>query len=245
MDDQVLSLSRRGHLARDTVAAVDQLRRHGYQIGIQLMIGLPWQSAASLQETACRVASLSPSFVRIYPTLVLKHSDLANWYNAGRYTPLPLHRAVDQAKDLYLFFYARGIAVVRMGLQASEGLDSGTTIIAGPYHPAFGHLVHCRIFFVLARRLLKSMPALPKTVTLKVHPRSVSRLLGPKRAHIDALKNELGLGSLEIGLESGQRTDAVSLAGTSASVSYSDLAADIWNPVESNQKGDEVRCDCD
>jgi histone acetyltransferase (RNA polymerase elongator complex component) len=60
--------------------AVTLLKKHGYKVGLQLMIGLPGQSAKSAFDTAEQIAALSPDFVRIYPTIVLNQSPLARWY---------------------------------------------------------------------------------------------------------------------------------------------------------------------
>ncbi|MBT8364960.1 MAG: hypothetical protein KJP23_09655 [Deltaproteobacteria bacterium] len=37
-----------------------------------------------------KIAALQPDLVRIYPTLVVKNSRLAGWYQNGTYTPLSL-----------------------------------------------------------------------------------------------------------------------------------------------------------
>ena len=65
---------------------------------------------------------------------------------SGKFLPLSLDEAVDRVKALYLFFQDKAIPVIRMGLQASEELNSDKTVLAGPYHPAFGHLVLSSIF---------------------------------------------------------------------------------------------------
>ncbi|MCK7505801.1 MAG: hypothetical protein MZV70_18105 [Desulfobacterales bacterium] len=66
------------------------LKDRGYEIGLQLMVGLPGDDEAGLLETGRRIADLDPAFVRIYPTLVLAGSLLAEWFRAGRYRPLSL-----------------------------------------------------------------------------------------------------------------------------------------------------------
>jgi len=198
MDDRVLDMAKRGHSAFDTQQAVTLLKNRHYQIGLQIMVGLPKEDEAISLSTAYRISELEPDFVRIYPTIVLKRSLLARWYENGTYRPWSLERSVAHVKTLYLFFKKKNIPVIRMGLQASEDLDSGAAILAGPYHPAFGHLVHSEIFMDMATELMENM-AFPKdSVTLKVHPKSISKMRGLKNKNVNALKKRFLLQSLNI-----------------------------------------------
>ena len=104
MDDNVLTLTGRGHTAADTVSAVALLKRNGYTIGLQMMTGLPGDDEKRTCQTGRLVAGLEPEFVRIYPTVVLKNSILADWYQSGRYQPPSLIDSIAIVKRLLLFF---------------------------------------------------------------------------------------------------------------------------------------------
>jgi len=198
MDDRVLATVKRGHSASDTIHAVTLLKNRNYQIGLQMMVGLPGENEAGSLSTAYRISELEPDFVRIYPTLVLKNSLLARWYENGTYRPWSLERSVALVKTLYLFFKKKDIPVIRMGLQASENFDSSAAILAGPYHPAFGHLVHSEIFMDMATELIENKSFPKDSVTLKVHPKSISKMRGLKNKNVHALKKRFLLQSLEI-----------------------------------------------
>ncbi|MFZ5573277.1 MAG: elongator complex protein 3 [Thermodesulfobacteriota bacterium] len=195
MDDQVLRLSQRGHTAMDTIRAVDLLKRSNYRIGLQMMVGLPGDSAEASIATAREVIRLKPDFVRIYPTVVLAGSPLADWVREGTYHPLSLETSVTLVKQLYLLFEQSGIPVARMGLQTSETL-SPETVIAGPFHPAFGHLVHSEIFLDLAVEALKAATSIQGHAVIRAHPRSVSRVHGEKNRNIKLLCRMFALESL-------------------------------------------------
>ena len=198
MDDGVLRLSQRGHTALDTRRSVKLLKEHSYAIGLQMMVGLPGQDESSAMTTALEIAGLLPDFVRIYPTIVLKNSRLETWYQNGTYEPLALDAAVNQVKNLYGFFREKQIPVIRMGLQASESLDFDGTVVAGPYHPAFGHLVHSEIFFdKAAAELTPETTPIHKTVFF-VHPSSISKMRGLKNANIKRLKTIFQIDSIEL-----------------------------------------------
>jgi radical SAM enzyme (TIGR01210 family) len=198
MDDGVLALSNRGHTVQDTEKAVGLLRENNYQIGMQLMLGLPGDDEARAIKSAEKAAALSPDFVRIYPTVVLKNSPLARLFQKREYVPLSLEAAVSLTKKLYRVFESRTIPVIRMGLQASQDLDAGAAILAGPYHPAFGQLVYAELFLDKARLLLQNLENNPESITLQIHPRSLSRLQGIRNRNIQTLKNEFSLQSIAI-----------------------------------------------
>jgi histone acetyltransferase (RNA polymerase elongator complex component) len=212
MDDRVLATVKRGHSAADTRLAVSLLKDRCYQIGLQMMVGLPEEDEAGSLSTAYRIGELEPDFVRIYPTIVLKNSLLARWYENGTYRPWSLERTVDHVKTLYLFFKKKNIPVIRMGLQASEDLDSGTAILAGPYHPAFGHMVHSKIFLDMATATLKGQGISRDAVALKVHPRSISKMRGLKNNNVDILKKRFHIKQLEIIPDSSIAQDRLALS---------------------------------
>lgn len=198
MDDRVLALSSRGHTAADTVTAVGLLKKFSCQIGLQLMIGLPGDSDATTMDSARQVAALKPDFVRIYPTVVLTDSPLAVKYRRNEYEPLSLETAVTLTKHLYLLFRQNQIAVIRMGLQASDELADNAVVLAGPYHPAFGHMVYAEIFLDKATELLKNKPSKTECVTFCVNPRSVSRLQGIDGHNFKTLKQNFALTDIRI-----------------------------------------------
>ena len=111
MDDRVLANTKRGHSSSDTVKAVQRLKEFDYEIGAQLMVGLPGDDPGRLLASARRVAELEPDFIRIYPTVVVAGSPLATLYKAGRYRPLPLEDAVTQVKELYRKFLQQQIFI--------------------------------------------------------------------------------------------------------------------------------------
>ncbi len=198
MDDTVLQRSLRGHTALDTRLAVPLLKERGYDVGLQIMIGLPGQDESSAVSTAHEIADLLPDFVRIYPTIVLKNSRLETWYQNGSYAPLALDAAVSQAKTLYGFFREKQIPVIRMGLQASESLDLEGTVVAGPYHPAFGHMVHAEIFFDKAAAELALETTRIHKTSFFVHPNSLPKMRGFKNTNIKRLKTIFQIDSIEL-----------------------------------------------
>lgn len=188
MNDHVLAAAQRGHTADDVEKAVAALRQVGLEIGIQLLLGLPGDSRTSLRRTVQQVIALRPDFIRIYPLLVLRGSGLVALHEQGRYTPLSLSKAVIQAAFMKKRFAQAGIRVVRMGLQAGAELEA--SLLAGPWHPAFGELVSSRLMLRQTRQLLAQ--ATTKTVYLSISSRDQSVFRGMKSANVERLR-QLGL----------------------------------------------------
>ncbi|MGW8193782.1 MAG: elongator complex protein 3 [Desulforhopalus sp.] len=183
--DRVLAAARRGHSAAQSIEAFRLLKKAGLQVGLQLMLGLPAESSRSLLRTIDTVIGLRPDFVRIYPALVIQDSGLAELYQAKRYRPLSLHKAVALSARCCLKLENAGIKVVRMGLQPSKSLEKN--ILAGPYHPAFGELVRSRIWLKSLRAEISRIDPRRK-VQIYVSPRDVSAVVGANRSNIKKLE---------------------------------------------------------
>ncbi|MCF8037147.1 MAG: radical SAM protein [Desulfobacteraceae bacterium] len=187
-DDAVLERIKRGHSAADCFRAAQMLRNGGFRLGCQIMTGLPGEDENSAVGSAKAVAEMKPDFVRIYPLVVVSGSVLAAENQTGRFAPLDLEACIRRMAKLYRIFSEKGIPVVRMGLQASEELNAPGAVLAGPYHPAMGHMVLSRIMLEHARQRLDAAGELPAAVTLRVHPANISRMRGLKNTNMDALK---------------------------------------------------------
>ena len=115
MDNEVLRQARRGHTREDTCQAARLLKAAGLYMGMQMMVGLPGDTARTAMATAKAICDMAPDFVRIYPLIVLKGSPLARQYAKGHYTPLALADCVGLVKEIYTLFTDGNIPVIRMG----------------------------------------------------------------------------------------------------------------------------------
>lgn len=196
MDDRVLALSGRGHRSADTVRAVHLLREQGFAVVLQMMTGLPGADPEGDLGTAKRLAELRPAGVRVYPTLVLRGTPLAELWTRGSYTAQSVEEAVETCAPILALFRLEGIPLLRLGLHPSRELEE--KLLAGPYHPALGELVHSRLYRCEAERLLAAEAALPRDLTLLVHPSSISKLTGHGRENLLWLKARFGLNTLSV-----------------------------------------------
>lgn len=140
-DDEVLRLSRRGHTTRQVYEAVALIQEYGFQLGIQLMVGLPGDTLAKSIFSAEETVRLGPQLARLYPTIVLDETDLLEEYKRGNYVPLSREEAVERTKAMYRILDDAGITILRVGLKSSDLIGDGGAVNGGTYHPAFRQLV--------------------------------------------------------------------------------------------------------
>ena len=214
MVEEVLRCSKRDHTVDDVEKAAELLHDGGFEVGIQIMVGLPGDDAQGYARTVDRVIRLNPHFVRIYPTLVLKGTPLEKWYRSGRYTPLSLKEAVDLCKRAFLKFQRAGIPVIRLGLQSTPELETRDCVVAGPYHPAFGHLVESSLFYDMASCLMgKSRQS--RIPYARVSPSDLSNIRGQKNQNLYQLKYRFGLRDIQIEVDEEQpRGSLILINGT-------------------------------
>ena len=199
MMDEVLFLSRRGHSGADIVSAAVRLKQFGFEVGLQLMIGLPGDTYELFVETMDRVINLKPDFLRIHPTLVLRGAPLETLWKTGRYAPLSLEETIRWLKKGLLTAEKFGIRVARLGLQPTEGLEKH--FLAGPYHPALRHCVDSQIAFDMAEHLLRNNSGGSHALFL-CNPREISNLRGQRNENVRKLREQFELRAISVqGLE--------------------------------------------
>ncbi len=203
----VLELSQRGHGPWDAERAVTRLRNEGLRVGLQLMPGLPGGSFAEARYSLAHALRLRPDFLRIYPTVVLTGTALENSWRHGDFVPLTLDEAVELCAELLWHCRMAGMPVIRLGLQSSHELDSGSAVLDGPYHPAFGQLVRSRLW----RRALETAAVDSVARQVQVAFADLSDALGHRRANIDYLLQRFG--SFNIAAQDGLARDTFVMDG--------------------------------
>lgn len=180
LNDNVLSSNNRGHTAADVINSSKLIKKYGFGLGLQMMTGLFNDCAEFDILTAESIIDLEPDAVRIYPTIVLKNTDLAALYYDKKYHPQTLEEAVTLCSKLLVMFYNANISVIRLGLHSIEE-DS---YIAGPWHPAFSELCYSRIFF---EKAIKSITK-PGDYNIYVNPSDISKMTGQHKDNIIKLQ---------------------------------------------------------
>jgi len=201
LSDEVLSASGRGYAAETAIAACRKVVEKGFQLGVHLMLGLPKDTKATSLKTLDEIINIQPHFIRIHPTLVLKNTELARHYYAGEYQPLSLVEAINWCKEMVIRCEKAKVPVARFGLQPSPELCKPGTVVAGPFHPAFGELVksalaYDRMNIQLSELLEKQRET--SEVTFYVPARELSIYRGQHNQNLIQLKKAWNVNSISI-----------------------------------------------
>lgn len=186
MDEQVLRLNNRGHSAADVIAASQLIKQNNISLGLQMMTGLYGDTPQKCIATAEKFIDIKPDTVRIYPTVIIKNTLLDELHSAGKYSSFSLEETVDLCAELLQMFEQNNIAVIRVGLHASENIQKEMT--GGVYHPAFRELCESRIFY---RQILEKFTALGgNRFVIFTDKKYISKIIGQNSGNKKALDKQ-------------------------------------------------------
>ncbi len=195
--DSVLITANRGHTISDIVRACNLIKAAGFSLGLQMMIGLPGDEGYSSFETSLKMISLKPDFVRIYPTLVIKNTELEKMYQNGYYDPFTLEEAVEITASVYKQFLMAEIPVIRIGLQPTDDLSEGSSLIAGPYHPSFRQIVESALYKEAIEDALEEIDVIDR-ITLYVPAKEISNVVGLNRSNLDYFEKKYSIKKIKV-----------------------------------------------
>ncbi len=97
IDDNIYRLINRGHKVRDVIEATRTLKDAGLKVGYHIMPGLPGSNPEKDIEMAERIfkdPGFKPDMLKIYPTLVVKGTELYEIWRNGLYKPYSLEETI-------------------------------------------------------------------------------------------------------------------------------------------------------
>ncbi len=153
MSDDVLKKSGRGHTADDTRRASAMIIENGFRLGLQMMTGLPGDTFETSLNTAREFVNMGANETRIYPTLVIEGTKLAEMYRKVEYTPPASDETISLLCRLIKIFEDAGVIILRIGLHPTE--ETGIAgIIAGPEQTALREKALTELWWEELKQLL-------------------------------------------------------------------------------------------
>ena len=196
-NNYILAKSKRGHTFEDVKIASKLIRKHGFILGHQMMVGLPESTALDEITTAKSLIKLKPKIVRIYPVLVIKNTELEDMYKKGDYIPLSINQAVERCKEVVKLFNDKNIEVIRIGLQNTEEItdpkEDSSQVVAGPYHPAFRQLVESSMWYDTIVDDIKKINTKVVKIKILANSTNINNIIGHKKENIIKLKDTYDL----------------------------------------------------
>ena len=183
-NDKILVKSGRGHKFDAIENAAKLIRKRNFELGLQMMLGLPHDTLELSVQTAKDIVRLKADTTRIYPTIVVKGTVLEKMFNEGTYKVLSLDEAIHWSKEVLKIFNEAGIKVLRVGLHPSEELEPGKSLIAGPIHPSFKEMVLSELW----NDILKNKQLKKEKTIIRVAQNQLNYAIGYKGRNRDLLQ---------------------------------------------------------
>lgn len=199
LDDEVLRKSNRGHTRKDSENASKLIKEYGFTLGHQIMPGLPGSSIEKEKMTCDDSISMRPDIVRIYPTLVIKGTELLQMYVKCLYKPLTMKYAVDITAYMYSKYMINNIKVIRIGLQNTDSIDEGADVVGGPFHSAFRQLVEQKLYLNSIVEIIKDKELESKSIKILADNRIISELVGQNKSNTIKIKNMFNIKKISFG----------------------------------------------
>jgi len=98
LDDEVHYLTKRGHGVDEVISATKLLRNYGFKVYYHWMPGLPGSTPKHDLELSRQLFGderFRPDGLKLYPTLVVRGSELESWYRDNRYQPYGDEEMID------------------------------------------------------------------------------------------------------------------------------------------------------
>lgn len=180
MVDSVLEANERGHTVEDIYKTSDLIKSYGFELGLQMMIGLYKSTIHDEYQTFSAIKNIHPDTVRIYPVVILKNTKLGELYQSGRYKPFDFETVLYMSSASLERFEKLGIKVIKCGLHASEFVEKD--MIGGFYHPAFRELCENEIY---RHKMECKIDSDKKSCIFAVNPSCISKAVGQKKSNIE------------------------------------------------------------
>lgn len=179
LSDKVLSANERGHSAEAVEKASALIRENGFELGLQMMVGLYQSDINDEYETVSKIVSIKPDTVRIYPVVILEDTRLGELYKSGEYKPFDFDTCIEITAKAMQMFEKDHIRVIKVGLHASEFVEEKK--LGGFYHPALRELCEGKIYQSEIEKLIDENT---EYVEISVPSANLSKAIGQKKCNI-------------------------------------------------------------
>ena len=201
-DTAALSASRRGYDAETALAACRTVQEAGFELGIQLLPGMPGCTPEIFLKDAERALSLHPSCLRFYPCLVPEGTVLARWLSEGRYAPWSMEETVRVLGRALCLAWQEDVPVIRLSVAPEPAFDAA--VVAGPRHPALGALIQAEALLIAVQEAVSRLPGMPEELIL---PRACQGFMYGDRGSLKPRWAALGLTPERISFKDGERAE--------------------------------------
>lgn len=181
LNNEVLRQSYRGHTYQQVAEASKLILNNGFELGLQMMLGLPGDTKKTALQTAEHIIALGATETRIYPTMVIHGTALEQLWRKGKYNPISTEKAIEQSVELFQLFEENKVRVLRMGLYPSEDFLNNE-VVAGPEIHHFKEKVMSRIWGQKFMPLIQKA-SIDSSIIIYVSPLQLNFAIGYKASN--------------------------------------------------------------
>lgn len=181
-DDTVLLKSKRGYCAKQAAFACRQVLDLGFNLGIQLMAGLPAQDPDIFLNDVRKALDLTPRCLRYYPCLVPGGTGLAALFLKKEYVPWSNEMCIETLGMALHEAWLAKTPVIRLTVAPEQAFDEN--LLAGPRHPALGSDILSFALYILIKNAVSDLKAsCPQNskFPLPASARAIHKILIPVR----------------------------------------------------------------
>jgi elongator complex protein 3 len=142
VSNRILETIQRGHLVEDSIAANRRARDSALKVGFHVMLGLPGAALnddKAMFDRIFRDPDFKPDYLKIYPTLVVKGTQLYELWQRGEYEPIREDAAIE------IIMHAKRIIPKWVRIQRIQRDIPAQFIDAGVKKSNLRQLVHERL----------------------------------------------------------------------------------------------------
>ena len=201
LNDEVLKKCKRGHTVRQALDACHFIKRYGFNLIGQMMIGLPGSSPQDEINTARMLCEAGVDGARIYPTVVFHGTELAAMVESGDYRRLTADEIVTRTSDVLAEFVQHNVPVIRIGLCAADNLYTESGIHSGNYHPAIGELAVNAVYYKIIADKLNTVDKNRldgSDIVIYCPVGSISKVIGQKRCNKIKIQREYNVKNVKV-----------------------------------------------
>ena len=136
--DQALEASKRNYSGATALQACKLVQQAGFDLGIQLLLGMPGVTPQVAKDDLEQSLALRCNFLRLYPCLVFRGTELEKSWSSGLYLPWSADETIKYLASACKRSWQADIPIIRMGLAPEQGLLEN--VRAGFFHPALGNM---------------------------------------------------------------------------------------------------------
>ncbi|MCK5683129.1 radical SAM protein [bacterium] len=187
-NEDILKKIGRKTTKEDIDNSIKLLASHDIKWVYQVMPGLPSENFQEFYKLCdYYFSNYPPEYIRIYPLLVFKNTELERQYRKGLYVPLSMEESICYVKALYLLARKKKIGILKIGIHPEKSVFQ--SCVAGPLS---GHLKEMMKGSIIVDWIMNKIQENTRFIEIHISSQFQSWIRGDKCAVLKSI-SDLGI----------------------------------------------------